>query len=246
MLLRPQNEKQLVKQLYSLPKQKRRVVVLIGRHPVEGSINIGVHNHRQWEKHGAVVVWIPPHWTPHGFWKRIQQRALTNRTIELARKTAKRVPTDEKLVEIIGRSIDAPVVNLHGTDDDTPSLKVYYHKQAPKWAVRALKQGTRRSSRNVSLLAPHRRISDPGHPLEILVEHFYAARKAGEQTRQRRKRKYKFLSTTFKIENPQLDPDYLTYAGTTRHGLAFFRKHFSKRLNLIIRELCRAQNRRKT
>ncbi len=245
MLLRPRNKKELVGQISALPARKRRVVVLIGRHPNEGTINIGVHNHKQWEKHGAVTVWLPPHWTPQGFWHRVKRRPLSNRALDSARRTAKQLPGDEKLVTMIGQSIGAPVINFHGTDAKTPSLNVYYHSKAPQWLVKALQRATRRSNKDVVLQAPHRRKSDPDHPLEVLVENYYAARKAGEKTRQRRKQKNAFLNRLFRIENRQLDADYLTYPGITRQGLSSFRKRFSRRLDIIIRELAQTQNRRK-
>lgn len=68
MIIRPKNLEDMRKQLSALPESSRRVVVLVGRHPNEGGPNIAKRHHEEWEKHGAVVVHIPPQWTPHGLW----------------------------------------------------------------------------------------------------------------------------------------------------------------------------------
>jgi hypothetical protein len=71
MLLKPKNLEDLTVQLHALPKEKRNVIVLVGRHLNEGTLNLAVRHHKDWEKKGAVAVRIPPQWTPHGFYHNV-------------------------------------------------------------------------------------------------------------------------------------------------------------------------------
>ena len=67
----------LAERLRAIPEEKRKVLVLVGRHPNEGTINIARRHHGDWEKHGAVVVQIPGKWTPHGFWNQAMKEKLS-------------------------------------------------------------------------------------------------------------------------------------------------------------------------
>ncbi len=63
----------LVEKLRALPEDKRKVIVLVGRHRNEGTHLIARRHHKEWEEHGAVVIQIPTKWTPHVFWNRVFQ-----------------------------------------------------------------------------------------------------------------------------------------------------------------------------
>ncbi|MBI5036703.1 hypothetical protein HZC09_05160, partial [Candidatus Micrarchaeota archaeon] len=69
MLVKFKTLKELRKKLTAIPEEKRKVIVLVGRHLNEGTYQIAVKHHDAWEKEGAVAVQIPPGWTPQGFWQ---------------------------------------------------------------------------------------------------------------------------------------------------------------------------------
>lgn len=74
MILKPKSLPDLEAKLRAVPEAQRRVIVTVGRHPNEGTIRIAQKHHAKWEKQGAVVVQIPPHWTPQGFWTAVDRR----------------------------------------------------------------------------------------------------------------------------------------------------------------------------
>ncbi|MEW5955498.1 MAG: hypothetical protein AB1626_03100 [Candidatus Micrarchaeota archaeon] len=113
-LLRPRSERQITAKLAELPEEKRRVVILVGRHPGEGSTRAAEKLHRAWEKLGAAAVKIPASMTPDGFWR--MARDTFDRNPRKARQLVHRLPpSDHELIEKISGEFGVPVISLHGT-----------------------------------------------------------------------------------------------------------------------------------
>ncbi len=107
---------ELAKKLRAIPEEKRKVIVLVGRHLNEGSYHIAVNHHEAWEKNGAVAVQIPPAWTPQGFWH--SARKLQLDAEEIVKKIGE-LQTDADVLTFLEREgFDVPVVNLHCTPID--------------------------------------------------------------------------------------------------------------------------------
>ncbi|MFH1100189.1 MAG: hypothetical protein V1722_04885 [Candidatus Micrarchaeota archaeon] len=99
--------------LRAVPEAKRKVIVFVGRHPNEGTINIALHHHESWEKHSAVVVRIPARWTPHWLWKTAEKRKLSKEVVKRLHAT---VPVDAQVTEFLAsKGFNVPVVHFHGT-----------------------------------------------------------------------------------------------------------------------------------
>ncbi len=111
MILRPENLQEMVSQLWRLPEERRKVIVLAGRHLNEGSLRIAGEHHQKWEEYGVIVVKIPALWTPHGFWNEALKRGLGVPGVEAM---AREVPSDYLISEALS-VFGVPVVNLHGT-----------------------------------------------------------------------------------------------------------------------------------
>lgn len=112
----------LEQKLRALPEEKRKIIVLVGRHPNEGTVNIANRHHESWEKHGAVVVRIPAEWTPHFAWQLGTEEDWSARQIG---RFERKNPSDAKVARFLLRSgFKVPVVNFHGTpflsDRDKP------------------------------------------------------------------------------------------------------------------------------
>ncbi|MFH0713372.1 MAG: hypothetical protein V1722_02310 [Candidatus Micrarchaeota archaeon] len=120
MILRPRNLKHMEELLRQVPEAKRKVIVFVGRHPNEGTINIALHHHEKWEKHGAVVVRIPARWTPHWLWKTAEKRKLSK---EVVKRLHANVPDDSQVTDFLkSKGFTAPVVHFHGTPVDNYDL----------------------------------------------------------------------------------------------------------------------------
>lgn len=118
MLLKPRNVKELVEHIKAIPEENRRVIVFAGRHINEGTRNLAVRHHKEWEEHGAATVLIPAHWTPEGHWRKIQRKIESgvNPSDPQLVKEAENVPEDDDLFKRLNEDgITAPIVNFHAT-----------------------------------------------------------------------------------------------------------------------------------
>ncbi len=121
VILKPKNLREMNRQLRALPAEKRKVIVLVGRHPNEGTTNIAVRHHEEWEKHGAVVVRIPGKWTPQYIWHHAGRSKLS---LDEAARLQGKASTDWKVMKFLReRQFDVPFVNFHATP-----LNIELHK----------------------------------------------------------------------------------------------------------------------
>jgi hypothetical protein len=121
MILTPNSElADFERVLRELPEEKRKVIVLVGRHPNEGTINIAVRHHKEWERHGAVVIRIPAAWTPHKFWHDAFRNKLGMHDVTARAQT---VSTDNEIADfLLERGITAPIIQFHGGADRRPAF----------------------------------------------------------------------------------------------------------------------------
>ena len=148
---------QLEEKLKAVPEEKRKVIVLVGRHPNEGTHLIANRHHDKWEKHGAVVVRIPAHWTPHGLWGKAIKENLAPRVVK---KMHDDIPTDSELVDFLDRAgFKVPVVSFHGTTTSRKAIEFQTGSKSPNIHFHM--------SIGWPVFVP------PAHPNEITVEHWY-------------------------------------------------------------------------
>ncbi len=102
----------LEEKLRAVPEEKRKVIVLVGRHPNEGTINIANRHHESWEKHGAVVVRIPGEWTQHFAWKLGMDK---NWSLQQIKRFYDTKPDDVEVARVLFSGLKVPVVNFHAS-----------------------------------------------------------------------------------------------------------------------------------
>ncbi len=211
MILKPRNREELVGLVKALPEEKRKVIVLVGRHPNEGTINIAVRHHKEWEEHGAIVVRIPAQWTPHGFWRQVQKAGERAKTTEDWRREKIRLkqqmyetPDDSDVTAtFIAEGIMAPIVNFHGTGGKpVPFLDI-------------------------------RKVSAIKH----VVEYYYRGKPATRLAQRRAKYAPKLSSPLTSRILDQLSAEYLEHETITKEDLAAFNKLYSKDFKELLRRL---------
>lgn len=101
-----ENFEDLHAKLAAIPTTKRQVLILVGRHPNEGTHLIARKYHKIWEMMGATVIQIPRGHTPQVIWNKFQQ----GKTPEVNQSN---FPTDEHISQLLKQY--APVINFHAT-----------------------------------------------------------------------------------------------------------------------------------
>lgn len=102
---------ELKTKLVQIPPEGRKAIVLVGRHPNEGTVAIANRHHSEWEKHGAVVVHLPREWTPHFLYKHYRKTFSVTEFERLAR----RIPSDDDVAKFLAKQgFAVPVVTFHG------------------------------------------------------------------------------------------------------------------------------------
>ncbi len=237
MILKPKNKKQLVEQVKRLPPRKRRVVVLVGRHPNEGSINIGNRYNEEWAQHGAVVVRIPPQWTPHYFWKKEEKKKQPiESAIRKALLRARRIPEDTDLIQELKKNgVNSPVVNLHGHVGTPSALHIVIHKDAPRYIDAAVLRTIVGTSARANVREAYGRDiygDESEHQLEVLVEHCFMGRRKAS----RRKIAREHIEVG---RNLQVAIDYVNSNYVDKKALNAFHTKYSTTMTRLIKELAK-------
>ncbi len=205
MLLKPRNMEEMIGQLKALPEHERRVVVFVGRHPNELTLNIAARHHKEWEEHGAVAVRIPAAWTPHGFWKTNYEK-----TDKEVIKAMKRIPQDDKIFEALRKhGIKTPVVNFHGTPNRRRNGKIEVIIHPTRKDLLDPRETNQPQIRYSFDIDQHIK-----HPNEVLVEHFYTGVRPNRKTL----RHQPLNSPNYS----QVSTEYLEELMATREDLAQF------------------------
>ncbi len=223
---------QLEEKLRAVPEEKRKVIVLVGRHPNEGTTNIAVRHHKSWERLGAIAVQIPGHWTPHGLWYGIRKFQDAGRDDKSAlSELLDQIPSDPQLVEFLAKKFDAPIVNFHGTGgQERKSLGVgeYRTKTGPNWIPDAAKILEKHF---YPLTVP----SSATHPNEVIVEHIFS----GKPSSAKRK-------TGIRVPDPflmwipsDLSRSYLYHEAIDRKALEHFSKQYAPDFERFLSQLAR-------
>ncbi len=252
MLLKPRNLEEFVGQLKALPEEKRKVVVLVGRHPNEGTINIAVRHHKEWEEHGAVAVRIPGDWTPHGAWhkafKLLKEKKLKKKPDDLAKLFA--VPIDTTLVDALGENF--PVfVNLHGSTFGSMSpsnlthlLDVGFTTRAPDF-IKTAASVSHDERISITETPYHLLQSYSGEPRvqnhHIIVEFVYRApyrRLQSKKARQIARIQKAMIRQSIRTPG-QLNSKYLEGRFITREALDAFSKNFHPWFNNFLKKLAK-------
>lgn len=221
----------LVEKLKLVPKEKRKVIILVGRHRNEGTHLLARKHHGEWEEHGAVVVQIPSKWTPNVFWRRIKKDKKGEKYD--VTPYLKKVPTDKQIVNALTTHLNVPIVNFHttptysATPDPTFGHMLYFIEKNSK-------------------LPPHQnfltRTELPYadqiqalHPAELLVEYKYDGKLRG---------KTQYTSTIVtalsaqNMPNPhELHNTYLTNPAITPSAVKNFTKRFNRQFCQILQHL---------
>ncbi|MFH0713160.1 MAG: hypothetical protein V1722_01375 [Candidatus Micrarchaeota archaeon] len=218
MILRPKNREELIAQLKALPEHQRRVIILVGRHPNEGTTNIARRHHKSWEEHGAVVVRIPGQWTPHGFWKKHGERQDSVKVRELAAK----VPDDRSISSQIQLEINKGfIIHFHGTPSQKSGLQLISSRltAATKTALTSIVEG------NAHLSDAH-----PADP-DMLIEYFFG----GDATVTKIKVNPKIYLNGHIPEH--INTLYLTQNRINRQALQEFDDKYAKTLTTVIKHI---------
>ncbi|MFH0713687.1 MAG: hypothetical protein V1722_04005 [Candidatus Micrarchaeota archaeon] len=127
MIIEPKSLEQMEAQLKAIPEAQRKVLVLVGRHPNEGTFNIAREHHKKWEAHGAVVIRIPAKWTPHKFWHDKARGKLPPGTSSFS------VPSDNDVINFLAQSgFKVPVLNFHSSPYTFLNSSLFYVLKARK------------------------------------------------------------------------------------------------------------------
>lgn len=207
MIIRPTSLASLERALRRVPEEKRKVIVLVGRHLNEGSDQIARRLHRDWEEQGAVVVKIPKQWTPQYLWNRIDFERLLLRE---ARALHDSIPSDSEVINFLHRSFGIPVVNFHSSGQRQRGIRFF---TGPDAASNVQSHGLIERGELVET-----------HPAELSVEYTHEAPLRVEvmPTVHRLRESYGF---TVKRD---LDPEYLAKPVASREILARFNRKSSE------------------
>ncbi len=234
MILKPKTLPEMVEQLKKLPREKTRVIILVGRHPNEGTINLAVHHHEDWARHGAVTIRIPPAWTPHGFW---HSQDLSSEDKNKVEEEVRKIPTDSEIITHLSENgFNVPIVNFHSTP--LPTLS----EQDLKLVFRAIPKG---KATSLTLMFHPRTRLPKGPPMEsfgtvydgldvplneLLIEWKFHSRGANTQ----KAMQYVPLVHDIYSFRQDLSPYYLGAGKPRRESILQFKKeHGEKFLPLI-------------
>ena len=207
MILKPKNMKEAVRMLKELPESKRKVIVMVGKHPNEGTYEIAQKEHEKWEKEGAVALKIPPAYTPKKAY--LNARKVKNKVANTIDeypgllKHFRSIKDDDTFIkEFEKRGIIAPVINFHGTGYySLPRLKIFSEKmrQIQLKEIEKLK------------------------PKHIIIEHYFW----GKKTKKSKDRKLKGFAGTLtgyiaRTNHSQITPRYLTHRRIKPEEISFF------------------------
>ncbi|MFH0713149.1 MAG: hypothetical protein V1722_01315 [Candidatus Micrarchaeota archaeon] len=235
MLLKLGNLREFAAQIKSLPPEKRKVVILAGRHLNEGTRNLAVRHHMEWEKHGVVTALIPAAWTPHGFWHELKP---SRATVSEQNQKAKQIPSDWKIARYLKRAgITAQVITFHGTsvsqaflrNPAAPKLRIIVNNRVPPRLYNAIK---RVGGAGVELVLSTQKWTGDN----ILVEHYFAGK--------RQKQAFRIPDIFF--PNTQVHPNYLEKPLVTRKELARFDRRLHSALLRTIKEIAKYRGTSKT
>lgn len=243
MLLKPKNLEEMTAQLRELPADRRRVIILAGRHLNEGTRTLAVRHHKEWEKHGAVAIGMPPYWTPHGFYHKLMQtihKGLPGLSMFSPG------PDDSKVIRHLAESgFDVPVVNFHGTPKAGYGGYVMYEIHPTESRV-ILPENWRlfESGKNMQEKYPEARFvydSNSTDPQEVLVEYHYepASESQNKQTLTRNVRKTIEENPVFVMPSTQINLEYLTHPGISRAALKTFEEQHHERFLELLAGLSR-------
>ncbi len=222
MILKPRNFEEMVNGLHELKPHKRRVIVLVGRHPNEGTINIAKRHHTEWEKHGAVVVRIPAQWTPHGFWHAALRKG-DKVTPEEVQRAVSTVPQDAILAShLCEAGFDVPFVDFHATTEsayNSPQLHFYVYKPTRLFRYSSFK---------------FRKRVQP-HPNAVVAEYYFH-----DPTKDRRNAWNNLRGSLLRFDNArkgQLNPTYLAHNRISRYYLDYFSSKFAPGFKAMLAHL---------
>ncbi len=215
--------------------RKRRVIVLVGRHPNEGTINVAQRHHKDWEKHGVVVVRIPAQWTPHGFWHAAAKKDLP---LEAVKAVYRRFPQDPVLINLLFKhGFRVPVVNFHGT----PSSE-YKEPFDPYLEIKTTRLTRIASHPLIEFVTPIEFLTHKPARNELVAEFYFhgAVSRHG-------KKATKFADYTIAVEEdrlgeafpPDMEGGYLTDGRITRSALDFFSRHYAGQFEEVLAHLAR-------
>lgn len=255
MILKPKTLEEMHAQLSTLPEEQRRVIVTVGRHPNEGTLNLALHHHKSWEQHGAIVVQIPPTWTPHGSYKKIlndvmKRKSLPRQIYEKLYLRFKKQPTKKiteelnaeikKLAHIPGDSeiteyldengIKVPVVHFHSTMRG-PQHGTGLTISVSRWGSKIHRVVNLTPSTKMYL------INFPLHPADVLVEYSCAGKvpKSGKSL--------KFFANTKRSGHGQVNASYLPGGDEvgssviTKKAIVDFEKEHANTFNMLLAHL---------
>ncbi|MBI5635506.1 hypothetical protein HY993_00915 [Candidatus Micrarchaeota archaeon] len=212
MIIKEKTIAQAIARLHGVPSEKRRVIILAGRHPNEGSLNIANRHHEEWEQKGAVVLAIPGALTPQGFFKKMPGMKAGR-----IKQTIPHLGDDPILKKIRKAGFEVPIVNFHGTPLEENATGIDYE--------------TASDTRNPR----HPRIAETTRftlqPNELLVEYYCrgnpGARRTEEQT----------IGASLRTDAAtRLDElrKYLNHPKITKEGIARFSREYSEEFAKII------------
>lgn len=220
----------LERKLRAVPAEKRKVIVLVGRHPNEGTINIAQRHHERWEKHGAVVVRIPAEWTPHGFWAGVVKKKPP---IDDVNAAIKKIPIDSEVVRFLhSRGFRVPFVNFHGTPHLDPEIFNIIEGVSPLVDYHIDRETALTRHPRFTIYA--HRIS---HPAMLITEfHFEANRKKSGNVERTARRLYNALELVV----GQFSLNYLSREGNiTSGGIRNFSQKYAAEFEEVLAHLSR-------
>lgn len=241
MILRPQHHLQMVQMLKALPQERRKSIVLVGRHRNEGTLKLAEEHHEKWERHGAVVIQIPLHWTPEGFWHAIKKEGVSVESPEFASRIS-RVRSDSHIIKFLAKhNFNVPIVNFHGTSLASERMQNPKTKAALDFFVckySFIPPGVPFIGHNgINVFGP------PPRPQEVLAEFYYpgnARRRLQSRVRSPAPSGWKKKFPRFYIDFRQigqLDEGYLKDHIAGQKARKLFGKKFAKQFEGLLKHL---------
>ncbi len=226
MILQPKNLEEMVKTITKLPKQNKRVIILVNRQTNERTYHISRFEIAKWAKEEALVVKIPNIYTPKGLAIALRDQKMNEKQF---REHLRGIPSDMDIIDAFWKNnIRSPVINFHAGETNIEPYLMFY-----------LSPNSRHQH-----LADHKffgEIEKPGevHPNEVLVEYFVLGK------RQKRNREMVESFGKFKSLMKGRNELFPSYFGkdkrTSAKDIAYFRANLSADMLDIIKKLAKGK-----
>ncbi|OIO24947.1 hypothetical protein AUJ65_00020 [Candidatus Micrarchaeota archaeon CG1_02_51_15] len=114
-ILLPRKEQEIISLLEKVPAGKRKIVLFVGRHPIEQTVKLIMPCMlSKLDGRGVTVMRCPSSFTPNYFWKHARPLVEEGRAREALELLP---PADWEIADLVNERFGIPSVNIHRNPD---------------------------------------------------------------------------------------------------------------------------------